>query len=814
MRLVLITVLLIGCSLAAAQPREPCSLTSSTVTDAKLTLSIPGGRTSFREGEIIPLVLSFTSTADKRYRAVARNYDRSGRLNLDVYCLEPEVRDPLADYFSTGLFMGGGLGGEQQLSEKPFTATAELNEWRQPGPGHYRLYAVSPRVSGEPGSLNSLRGGGVPVVLRSNTIEFDVIKEDAESRAKQLQEATAAYQNATTEPCYDPHECGATRAARRLRFLNTKESTDTLARLFWSLNDQPAGWDLMFGLFGSPYRAEAIKAMQREINSPDHPITQDFLTVFTKLQLLQIAGEVPTEPSMDDPAALRRFSERLENIKIHEPEVRKAALTATVAALPHKTGRARALTLVTLATEKSDSLDKETAAQMRRQLLAEWSSLPEKTRGELIQNNWPPLDGMEALPILREIVSQPLSHFGATTQVQHPIVTTRDKALKQIFELDPAEGRLLILRDLSNPEAQPSLSLVKSLSPAQLRPFVQRAVQRIVSSRQVRPSVSLVPIETIEARPWDYSLVEEFADKSDLGALAATFKPTNDHLPPGFCPAYSVPLLRYFLRVDPNFGEKAVQEVLATRKGTHCYLTLFEDLGKSLPTVERLAIVDLDDADLNVSTSAARALGRWGSAKAEPALWARLTRFHQEWPNGVGELPLTDKDASARVQALDNLEATLVQSIVTGRNWICGPEKLTRLRAIASQQHRQDLSHWTEEWENSDPASRLLSPYWGPEEIGLIFTVLQYHDLDEEQLRTKLSQMPRGSKFYFVTHKAEEMSSPVSMEKQQAVFQGLRKYTAQFGVTIELATVRCDSTGIPRCRWQAVPSAETPAARK
>lgn len=808
MRLVVITVLLISCSLATAQVREPCSLTSSTVSDAKLTLSIPDGRTSFREGEIIPLVLSFTSTADKRYRAVVRNYDRSGRLNLDTYCLEPEARDPLADYFSTGLFMGGGLGGEAQLSEQPFTATADLNEWRQPGPGHYRLYAVSPRVSGEPGSLDSLRHGGVSVVLRSNTIEFDVIKQDAESRAKQLQEATAAYENAANESCQNRHECTAAQAARRLRFLNTKESTETLARLFSNLNEQPGGWDLMFGLFGSSYQAEAIAAMQREINSPDHPITQDFLVVFTKLQLLQIAGEVPGKP-MDNPAASKKLFERMENMRAHEPEVRKAALNSTVAALPHKTGRAHALTLVTLATERSDLLDKETVTQMRRQLFSEWNSLPEKTREELIQNNWPPLDGTEALPILREIVSQPRSHFGNGS-----VVTNRDRALERILELNPTEGRSLILRDLSDPEAQPSLSLLKSLSPAQLHPFVQRAVQRIVASRQVPPSVSPVPIQRVEARPWDYSVVEEFADKSALAPLAATFEPTNDHLPPGFCPAYSVQLLRYFLRVDPQFGEKAIQEVLSARKGTQCYPRLFEDLGKSLPIVERFAIIDLDDADLEISASAARALGGWGTPKAEPALWARLTRFHQEWPNGVGELPLTDKDASARVQALDHLESTLVQSIVTGRNWICGPEKLTRLRAIASRQRRQDLSHWIEEWENSDPASRLLSPYWGSEEIGLIFTMLQYHDLDEEQLRTKLSQMPRGSTFYFVTHKAEEMSAPVSMEKQQAVFQGLRKYAAQFGVTIELATVRCYSTGIPRCRWEGVPDAETPAAQK
>src|ERR1700751_830957 len=105
-----ITILLVGCSLATARPPDPCSLTS-TVTDARLTVSIPGGRTSFREGEIIPLELSFTSTVDERYRAESRNYDRSGRLNIEKYCLEPEARDPLADYFSTVMTMGGGLSG-------------------------------------------------------------------------------------------------------------------------------------------------------------------------------------------------------------------------------------------------------------------------------------------------------------------------------------------------------------------------------------------------------------------------------------------------------------------------------------------------------------------------------------------------------------------------------------------------------------------------------------------------------------------------------------------------------------------------------
>jgi len=791
-----IILLLAGCSLASARPADPCSLTS-TVTDAKLTVSIPDGRTSFREGEVIPLVLSFTATAERRYRAMARNYDRSGRLDLDAYCLEPEVRDPLADYFSTTFSMGGGLGGEQQLSEKPFTAAAELNEWRQPGPGHYRLYVVSPRVSGEPGSLNSLRGGGVSVVLRSNTIEFDVIKTDAETRAKQLHEATEAYQNPPAVPCdyRFPHDCAVSQAARRLRFLNTKESTETVARLFWGLNEQPGGWDLMFGLFGSAYRAEAIAAMQREIGSPDHPITQDFLKTLTKLQMRQLAGEVPREPSMYDPGALRKFYQYVENMEAHEPELRKTALAATVTALPQKTGRARALTLVTLATEKSDLLDKETAAQIHRQLIAEWSNLPEKTRADLLQTGWPPRDGTEALPILREIVSQPPPHFGnaggfacyATTQDQCSVVTSRNKALKRIFELDPAEGRSLILRDLSDPEAQPSLSLVKLLPYARLRPYVQRSVQRIESSTQVRPAVpTSAYTATNDARAWDYDFVEEFADRSALESLEAKFHKDNDNLPKGACVPYAEGMLRYFLRVDPQLGAREVQAQLAARNATHCYPTLFEALGRSLPTVEQFAIVDLDDADSNVSTSAARALGRWGSAKAELALWARLTSFHQEWPNGVGELPLTDKDASARAWALDNLETTLVHSIVSGTNWICGPEKLTRLREIAPREQRIQLSRWIDAWESAEGGRLILDPSWDPDDR-LSFRIMQlpYSNLDEDQIRVKLSQMPSGTKLYFQTYSVEQMGSPVSMEKQQAVLQGLRKYAAQFGVTID-----------------------------
>ena len=67
----------------------------------------------------------------------------------------------------------------------------------------------------------------------------------------------------------------------------------------------------------------------------------------------------------------------------------------------------------------------------------------------------------------------------------------------------------------------------------------------------------------------------------------------------------------------------------------------------------------------------------------------------------------------------------------------------------------------------------------------LSFGVLQYSNLDEKQFRAKLAHMPAGTKLYFQIWKPGQISPSVSTEKQEAVFESLRRYAAQFGVTIE-----------------------------
>jgi hypothetical protein len=239
-------------------------------------------------------------------------------------------------------------------------------------------------------------------------------------------------------------------------------------------------------------------------------------------------------------------------------------------------------------------------------------------------------------------------------------------------------------------------------------------------------------------------------------------------------------ILRYFLKQDLELGTKMVKASLAARKETGCYRMLLQDLGKSLPKVLQVAISALDDEDLEVANDAALALGRWGTPKAEPALWERLHRFHEQWKDRLGELRDTP-DYDSPIAHATALENTLVNSIATGTNWICGPEKLERLRSTVSPRQQIQISEWSKQWE---PGNASISPSWYPEDQ-LSFGVLQYSNLDEEEFRAKLSQMPKGMKLQFQIWKPGQISPPVSMEKQEAVFQALRIYATQFDVTIE-----------------------------
>ena len=749
----------------AVQP-DPCSSTSA-VSDVQFTIALRSAPAIFQAGEIIPLTLSFTSTTKGRYWADDRNYDRSGRLDIEHYCLEPEASDPLQSYFAVGAFMGGGLGGTRPLDTTPFLAYSDLNEYASPAPGHYRLYAVSDRVWRAPDPHEETPYGRISETVRSNTVEFDIKPASTKWQQQQLQGAMGILLNAP-EPKPGPSiPADPVRlAARQLRFLNTQDSTRQLAKLFSGRGQgEPYGWEYAFGLFGSPYRKLAIDSLRKEFSTPSHAITADYLETLVRLQITaDPAWNIPESFSSENRPDDKTVNDFWQRRRTHELELTKAESEDLLASLPRKTGPARALTVLGLLSSQVQSASSTPALtdELRKQLFATWKDLPSDTREQLIRDQWQLIDSPEALSILIAFVAQPPPPARTLTAM------TRDAALHHIYELDPAAARPLILADLQNQKAEPSLSLLKLLPSEDLAPAIQPAIQRIAHSTP---------------RELDFPLLDRYADASVLSQVQAAFE---SNLGKWACAPQSS-MLRYFLRVAPEYGATQVAASLQARKDTHCYSSLLQELGDRLPPVEHIAIESLNAPDPEVVQDAVIALSHWGSSAAEPALWARLESFHQEWSSHPDDLRSTPDYSSPNARAAA-LEQGLVSALAGGTGWLCPPDKLARLRSLVlTSYNRQQIDNLFEQWKNQP---FLINPNWSsawtPEQ-NTTFNLLNSPSMTEDQLGAKITQFPKGTHLAFQFWQSGQIAPPVSMEKQEAAFDRLHAIAEEHGITLEKA---------------------------
>jgi hypothetical protein len=621
------------------------------------------------------------------------------------------------------------------------TAEAELNQWRSLPPGHYKLYVVSSRVGRKRDEERPYQR--VSEKLRSNTIDIEVAQADPAWQGEQLRSAVQTLSGEASQE-------ESRHAARVLRFLNTEESTRELAKFFWGVNQQqPEGLDLMLGLYGSPYRQLAIQAMRAELTAPEHAITAEYLQDLVNLQM-------SADPAWDHPAAETLELLYWETRTKHQRELMKAEVETTLAGVSRKTGRTRAITLDGLlsASEGNSGV----AESLKPALIASWADLPEETQYQLVQFRWPVIAGPEMAPILRKMLAAapPLAH----TQEW----MARNVALGRLYELDPAAGRDAILRDLRSTNAQPDLAVVKLLPKEDLASAAVMAAERLQNG---------------SAQELDFELVDGNADSSALAMVRAAFEKNSGKWA---CAPQSA-MLRYFLRVDPEYGARQVAAALRQRSTTGCYRTLLGDLAEELPKVQHLAIAALDEADSLLAQDAAGALRIWGTKAAEAALWDRLQRLHEQWRAREDEL-IGPPDPTTEGGRAASIEQTLIAAIARGTNWLTTPDQLARLsELVAGKLQAQSIKQWSDLWQERSPT---ILTYWFPEDRPT-FSILQYDGLTEDQLRIKLSQLAKGSEVVWQFWKIGEISPAVSMEKQDAVYERVRADAALHGVAVTTA---------------------------
>jgi hypothetical protein len=686
---------------AAQSAPDPCQAAASP-DDASVRLSLKNGQTVFREGEIVDLVLEFTSETTNRYQLSTQTYDRSGRLNAEAFCLTPTSPDPLADYFGAEFlgFIGGGGFSYAGLSAKPYVIAPALNEWRSLRPGAYRLHVVSHRVSraarkDEPGP------GTVSVPLVSNVVAFEVVPASPDWQAETLAGATAALES--------PAKDVASRGARTLRFLGSAAATRELARRFWSLTDQPLGWDLMFGLVGSPERQTAVDGLVAALTDPSHPVS---MAVVTTLALLEIQSRADYVLPPYDPAARDEWLRQRDRKTEAYHQLIAGYLRQLATAVDKKTGLARAVSLDTLLTELP-AADPDRPG-VRRALISSWDAMPIRLLNDVIGWRWNLVDDPAWLPVLRQIADRPPSAGGAVDQFD------RGAALRRLYELAPPEGRARILWEMKAPRTDVGLSVL-SLLPDRVLPEIEEPI--------------LTRIRAGGRANLDFQLLARYATAGPLPELQRLYEPRRGR----WACIPQTALLRYFLRVAPAYGVAEVQDALGRRQFTGCFSFLLPDLkdAVAIPAIEDLAIAALDDAEPGVVSNAASALGRYGSAAAEAPLWRRLEAFHRQWQGRADELrggPRIDMT----IQAEAMIESALVDALTQGQGWICGPDKLERIKDLTTPRRQPILDARMTDWR---PEAFDVSLSW-PGDGSFSYRVGPYFGDSVDALLQKIAQLP------------------------------------------------------------------------
>jgi hypothetical protein len=140
-------------------------------------------------------------------------------------------------------------------------------------------------------------------------------------------------------------------------------------------------------------------------------------------------------------------------------------------------------------------------------------------------------------------------------------------------------------------------------------------------------------------------------------------------------PACEPPLVAYFLRVDPAWGEKVLRQSLAERGYTmgRCWLGIIGQTAVyySGPVWERVAIDALQDPAVPVKIDAVKSLAQYGSTAAKPAIFDAFRYWHQWWENR-GE----QNDESRR------LEQAFVEASTRPKNWTPVDADLAAIRDL------------------------------------------------------------------------------------------------------------------------------------
>jgi hypothetical protein len=298
-----------------------------------------------------------------------------------------------------------------------------------------------------------------------------------------------------------------------------------------------------------------------------------------------------------------------------------------------------------------------------------------------------------------------------------------------LYELDAAHARALILDDMKRDTPRLPYDTLAMLPDATL------------------PEMDAVLLDHLQHDTGLTELIARYATASILDSVKewyatrdAAMRARKSSLPiySGLC---APPLIAYYLRVDPAWGERVLRNVLNDRGeySRGCWMGIVGRTAKyqAGPAWEKAAIEALADPVVAVKSDAVKALGEHGSAAAQPAVMNAFRAWHDWW-----------KDKPAEMVSEVTFELAFLRASVRAQNWIADGEELEKIRDLCITSNcRGQVEQYIPAWAQAVPISIGFSEGG---DVSVMFA--QYNARSLDAARARLMLLPAGTRLKWNPH--------------------------------------------------------------
>jgi hypothetical protein len=290
---------------------------------------------------------------------------------------------------------------------------------------------------------------------------------------------------------------------------------------------------------------------------------------------------------------------------------------------------------------------------------------------------------------------------------------------------------------------------------------------------EILPEVDALVEQQAGNDTFDSEVLLQLAERYASSAVAAKLKSAYEERVGRFACAPQEALLSYFLRVDPETGLDLVEKALASRKSTGCYQTILGNIARKRmrPELETMAISTLNDPDPQLVRDAAEMLGNYGSKDARDALLHRFEQWHEVWDGREKEL--TEQERSDPLNAQKRVEESFFRALANSPAWLADEEMITKLRGLCVSRNCTSEADSTLKQFGSN-----ITVFFDFSSSKVAHTSIgQYNVLSLEQLKSKVTQFPKGTTFTFSSDRA---NTP-----EQSVFDELNASLEKHGMKLK-----------------------------